>query len=189
MTFSQNLKPRFLVLASIAAGLTLSACATEPSRKGPSPDRQGGKKQARSSGTFLLPIAALLIEMDTNKDKVIDASEFASGTQKEWAGFDQNPGAIRFSQWSKTTLGSTDALPNFMNFDRDFNGTVTESEFSTQLGAEFNRLDKNADGRIERSELLVSFQSQRGRGNGNSGQGRPQNGQRGGGGGGGQRQR
>ncbi len=185
MLSSQKPKTRFLVLISVMTGLGLSACASKPEAKAPS--RQGIKKQARSSGTFLHPIAALMIDMDINKDKVVDRSELTAGIQSEWAEFDSKPGAIRFSQWSKTALGSTDALPNFMSFDRDFNGTITDSEFSTQLEAEFNRLDKNADGRLERSEMLVSFQAQRGQANGNSGQGRPQNGQRGGGGG--QRQR
>ena len=189
MTPSQN-PTRFLVLSSIAAVLALSACATEPTRKAPSSDRDGPRKQARSSGTFMHPIAALFIEMDINKDKATDRSELTSGTQNQWAEFGQNPGAIRFSQWSKTSLGSTDAIPNFMNFDGDFNGTVTESEFSTQLETEFTRLDKNGDGRLERSEMLVSFQAQRSQGKGKSGQGRQQRDGNGGGrAGGGQRQR
>ena len=195
MKHSQSTAPRWLILTSVAAAVVLSACATEPDRKGPSPDRQvtkkqGAKKHARSSGTFLQPIAALLIDMDTNNDKVTDRAELTAGTQREWAGFDRNPSAIRFSQWSTQTLGSVDALPNFMNFDRDFNGAITEGEFSNQLESQFIRFDKNADGRLERSELLVSFQAQQGRGNGKAGQGGGQKkGQRGGGGGGGQRSR
>ena len=186
MKNSQNSSSRWLILTSVAAAVILSACATEPDRKGPSPDRQGAKKNARSSGTFLQPIAALLIDMDTNNDKVTDRSELTAGTQREWEGFDRNPSAIPFSEWSVTTLGSADAQPNFLNFDRDFNGAITEREFSNQLESQFDRLDKNADGRLERSELLVAFQAQQGRGGGKSGQGGGQkNGQRGGGGGGG----
>ena len=186
MTLSQNPK-RFLILSSVVVGIAMSACATEPKRQGPSPDRQGEKRPPRSSGTFLHPIAVLMTDMDINKDKVVDRSELNSGIQREWDGFDRNPSAIDFSRWSITALGSTDALPNFMNFDQDFNGVVTESEFSNQLESEFNRLDKNKDGRLERQEMIVSFQAQRGQSNGTGGQGRPQRGQRGGGGG--QRQR
>lgn len=192
MKRSQNSASRWLILTSVAAAVILSACATEPDRKGPSPDRQGVKKHARSSGTFLHPIAALLIEMDTNKDKVTDRAELTAGTQREWTGFDRNPSAIRFSQWSVKTLGSADAQPNFMNFDRDFNGAITESEFSNQLESQFDRFDKNGDGRLERSELLIAFQAQQGRGGGKSSQGGQSGGQKKGqrgGGGGGQRSR
>lgn len=108
------------------------------------------------------PIGAFFIGMDSNQDKVVSTSELRVGTQSEWAGFDRKPSATYFAQWSISNLGSTDAMPTFMSFDKDFSGTITESEFSNQLEQEFQRLDKNRDGNLERSEMIVAFAAPRG---------------------------
>ena len=69
-------------------------------------------------------------------------------------------------------------MPTFMSFDRDFNGVVSENEFASQLERDFDRLDKNRDDRLERSEMLVAFKAQEGRKSDRGGQGeRKQRGQ------------
>lgn len=150
------------VLTLTAASLTLSACASKPERRGPPQDRGKSERPAKSSGTFMQPIAALFIGMDTNQDKIISTTEMKLGVQSEWASFDRKPSATYFAQWSVNTLGSTDARPTFMSFDRDFSGTITQSEFTNQLEQEFDRLDKDRDGKLQRSELIVAFAAPQG---------------------------
>ena len=100
--------------------------------------------------------------MDTNQDKIVSTTEMKLGVQSEWASFDRKPSATYFAQWSVNTLGSTDARPTFMSFDRDFSGTITQSEFTNQLDQEFDRLDKDRDGSLQRSELIVAYAAPQG---------------------------
>lgn len=155
-------RANFALAIMAVASLTLSACATKSDRRGPPADgeRRGG--QARQSGTFMQPIAVLLADMDTNKDKMTTLEELHAGAEIEWSKFNRNPSAAYFAQWSMTNLGSTDAMPSFMSFDRDFNGVITEAEFNKRLEGEFKALDKNADGKVERSELIVAFAAPQG---------------------------
>lgn len=178
--------PKLLFLIA-SSTLLLTACASNSSdRRGPNPERGGADRPdrpARTSGTFMQPIAALFATMDQNNDKAVSASELRSGVAKEWDEFGQNPSAIRFSQWSLKTLGSTDASPTFMSIDRDFNGVITETEFAEQLGLEFTRLDKDQNGLVTRSEMIVAVaaRSERGGGKGEKGRGGGSGGQGGGG--------
>lgn len=175
-----------LFLTSLTIGtLALSACATKPDRRGP-PSERGGQGQGpqRSAGTFVKPIGLLFATMDQNNDAVISRAELERGIQNEWSQFDRNPSGTDFAMWSITKLGSTDAYPTFMMFDRDFNSVVSEDEFSERLNVTFRQLDKNGDGNVERSEMLVSFAAPRGE---KKQKGRNSGEKRGGGGGGGGR--
>eukprot|EP00919_Chromeraceae_sp_WS-2016_P079491 GHVR01188099.1.p1 GENE.GHVR01188099.1~~GHVR01188099.1.p1 ORF type:complete len:192 (+),score=10.86 GHVR01188099.1:91-666(+) len=171
----------------LALSFSLSACATKPDRRGPPPDRQGDAERgdrgpAKSSGTFLYPVAGLFIEMDVNKDHVTTLREVQAGATAQWGQFGRNPSAIDFAQWSLVNLGSTDAMPTFMSFDGDFNGVITQAEFSSELEREFERLDKNKDGRLERSEMIVAFAARQGEPSSKGGGGgRKERGQGGGG--------
>ena len=182
MANSEKYSPRTMMVLLSVLSLSLSACATKSDRRGPPPDRQeqSGKPQgpSKSSGTFMQPIAALFISMDANQDKYVSRSELQSGTASEWAQFERKPSATYFASWSIANLGSTDAMPTFMSFDRDFNGVVSENEFASQLERDFDRIDKNRDDRLERSEMLVAFKAQEGRKSDRGGQGeRKQRGQ------------
>ena len=186
MTSLQHPTPRITLALALVAVMSLSACATKSDRRGPPPDRQerGGQDRAiKTSGTFMHPVAALFSQMDEDRDKVVTPNEVAKGADAEWASFTQNPSAIQFSRWSVETLGSTDAMPNFMSFDRDFNGVISKAEFTSQLDREFVRLDKNGDGQLTRGEMLIAFEAPRGRakqGGQESGQKRGKGGDRGG---------
>lgn len=173
MTEFSKRSARAGALLLIGASFALTACASKPDRRGPPQDRGKSDRPARTSGTFMLPAGILFASMDQDGDKVISGAELAAGTRTEWAQFSQSPSAIQFSNWSVRTLGSTDAQPTFMSFDQDFNGVITEAEFSERLKSEFERLDKDGNGRVERAEMTVAFEAPIGRGG--------QGGQRGGG--------
>lgn len=181
MTYSKKQLLRSTLVLLTASSLTLSACATKDDRRGPPKDR-GDRSAKRTSGTFLQPIAVVFASMDTNDDKIVSRTEVQSGIKAEWAAFDRSPSAAYFAEWSLKNLGSTDAMPTFLSFDRDFNGVITQTEFSGQLESNFNRMDKNSDGRLERSEMLIAFNAQQGQ---RSRQGGEKGGGKGGRGGGG----
>lgn len=185
MTSHRSSTSLTLTLALVAC-LSVSACATKPDRRGPPDGRESGKGRGgpeRSSGTFMQPIGTLFAGMDTNQDKQVSLNEMRTGTQSEWISFGRNPSAIYFSQWSVENLGSTDAMPTFMSFDRDFSGTISEEEFTSQLENQFQRLDKNGDGSVERSEMIVAFAAPQGQQSRGSAGGR-EKGEKGGRGGG-----
>lgn len=171
---SSTLRASALLL--IASTLALSSCASNSDRRGASVDAERGERgqrQARASGTFLQPAAALFAGMDINRDKVLTRSEMLEGVKYEWESFGgRNPSATKFSDWSMKTLGSTDAYPSFMSFDRDFNQAITKTEFSDQMDRLFTRYDKNGDGKLERSEMIITFEAPRGRGRSGNREGR-----------------
>lgn len=162
---------RYLFLLS-AAGLILSACASQPERRGPDRGGSGERQQARGSGTFMQPIAALFVSMDSNHDKIVSRTELDVGLADEWSSFDRNPSATYFAEWSNKTLGSTDAMPNFLSFDKDFSGVISKDEFTDQFTLHFNRMDKNKDGNVDRSEMLIAFQARFGERRGGDAEGR-----------------
>lgn len=185
MSIIQKNPLRLTTAILLVSAISLSACATKPDRRGPPSDREGRQGPTKSSGTFMQPTAALFTSMDSNGDKKVSTIELQTGTQAEWSRFGSRPSATYFAQWSIANLGSTDAMPTFMSFDRDFNGVVSEEEFSAQLEREFQRLDKNQDSMLERSEMTVAFEAPRGQasrqnGGGKGGKGGGQGGQGGG---------
>lgn len=171
---------RASLLLLLTSSLILSACATQDQGRngrpdGPRSERPDGK--ARNAGVFLNPIAAVFSAMDTNSDRMTSRAELLAGIDQQWLELGGKTSAAYFSQWSVLNLGSTDAMPTFMSFDRDFNGVISQNEFSEQLIGIFDRLDVNADSRISRSELIVSYEAPMGRAkqSGRSG-GRPEKG-------------
>ncbi len=190
MTFQPLSKFKPFTLGLIAIPLLLSACANTPDRRGPDTrDRSANSSgerpnngRARNSGTFARPLALLFADMDANGDKRLSLAELEAGAEKEWESFDRAPSAIFFANWSRNALGSTDASPTFMMFDKDLNGVVSKAEFMTLLAERFTRYDTDKNELVDRSELIVAFEAQRGQRSGGNDQGGGRGGQRGGGG-------
>ena len=171
-----------LIFLLAATGFVLSACASQPDRRAPERgerSERGERQQARGSGTFMQPLAALFVGMDSNQDKIVSRVELETGITDEWSSFDRNPSAIYFADWSEKTLGSTDAMPNFLSFDKDFSGVISKDEFTDLLTLHFNRMDKNKDGNVDRSEMLIAFQARSGERRGGAEGGRGSQGERG----------
>lgn len=173
MTRLTSLSTPFIILA--LAGLT--ACASGPKRGGGS--GQGGSNQITAVSTH--PVGLYFVGLDANDDGLTSRAELDAGLKTDFAKFGRNPSATQFRSWTIEAFGSSAAMPTFLSFDSNMNGVVTETEFETRLISEFNRLDKNGDGNIARSELIFNVQ-QRQRGSradgGREGEGRPQGGGR-----------
>jgi len=160
--FAHLLRPMPTLLAISA--LSLSACETNPDRDRPNNRGDRQERPARTSGTFIQPIALLFADMDSNRDRATSKAEMLAGVQAEWDRFDRQPSATVLASWSMKTLGSTDANPTFMSFDRDFNGVVAKAEFSARFEVLFGQYDKNTDDVLDRSELIIAFEAPIGRG-------------------------
>lgn len=176
MTRLTSLTAPLIILA--LAGLT--ACASGPKRGGGG--GQGGGNQIAAVSTH--PVGLYFVGLDANDDGLTSRAELDAGIKADFAKFGRNPSATQFRGWTVKSFGSSSAMPTFLSFDSNLNGVVTESEFETRLVGEFNRLDKNDDGNIARSELIFNVQ-QRQRGSRTDGErggeGRPQGGGQGGG--------
>jgi hypothetical protein len=130
--------------SAIIIGLScVTACASGPKRG------QGGSSQITAVSTH--PVGLYFVGHDTNDDGYTSRAELDAGIKKDWAKFDRNPSAAQFQSWTTMAFGSSSAMPTFLSFDTNMNGVITSSEFETRLIGEFNRLDKNGDGRIARS--------------------------------------
>lgn len=177
-----------LALASVAA------CASGPPGGGP----PGGGPDGHTGGAALQeariarPIAILFTGMDTNGDLVVDRTELEVAIPREFARADADGSSVltgfEMADWCRLVLGDKEALPDMRAMDTDINYTITQIEFAGALRHEFERMDRSADGRITRAEMLMDAPRGMQRGEG-GGQGAPGGGERGGrsGGGGGGR--
>lgn len=140
-------------MIAITALVGLTACASGPKRGGA--QGQGGSPQTTAVSTH--PIGLYFVEHDANQDRSTSREELDAGLKKDWATFDRNPSAALFQNWTREAFGSSSAMPTFLSFDSNLNGVVSQSEFETRLISEFNRLDRNGDGAIARSELIFNI--------------------------------
>jgi len=174
-------KKHLPALAATSILLFATACASQPDDRRP-PGGERGNRDGGFSGLAAKPISILFTGMDINRDTVVDASEFSAGMVEEWARLSNGNDVDlrRYTAWSTDVLGYDGSITGFMAYDPNLDGKMTEAEFSTRLTSEFQALDANGNGSLERSELLfrVSRPSR--------GQGREQGRQRGQGGRGGQ---
>ena len=146
--------------------LIMAGCASPP-RAGPSgrgAGGLGGPRMAAMDGRMARPAALLFVNMDTDRDLSVSAAELADGIKTEWLRADKDRNgalsAFEMSDWCATVLGDADATPGRLSLDSDVNGVVTREEFETGLKKEFASLDRNADGRLDRAELLVQARAQ-----------------------------
>ncbi|MEM7638470.1 MAG: signal transduction protein [Pseudomonadota bacterium] len=149
------MKPITTLVSLTFAALLITACSSQQDRR---PPRGGdrGADQASFEGYAAKPIALLFVSMDQDQDARTDDEELLSGIARAWDSLSLNQpvGALEYGEWSATSLGSPDALPSFIAFDRDLDGRLSELEFEDRLRAEFVELDKDGNGTLERSELI-----------------------------------
>lgn len=143
------------ISAVALAGLLIGACASGPDKRPPRGGERGGG-EASYEGYAAKPIALLFASMDQRQDSEIDGADLRAGIAREWRHLSSAPrvGALEYGAWADVALGSAEALPSFISFDRDLNGELSELEFDDRLRAEFAELDKNSDGVLDRSELI-----------------------------------
>lgn len=176
-------------VASLIGAIVLAGCASGSDRPQDG-DRQGGPGAAAEfSGMASRPISLLFSDFDTNSDRLVTGDELIAGIELEWAGIEKT-GAITpisFKSWQAAALGSEEAFPAFLSFDRNLNSELSAEEFEEGIRQEFIKMDRDADGVLTRAELTFRIRRpQRGqaRGQQQGGRGQGQGGRGGGGRGG-----
>jgi hypothetical protein len=108
------------------------------------------------------PIALMLTAADANHDLNVSSAEASAAFDAEWTHADANAdgkvSGFEFEAWSLAVLGGPESEPTRIALDPDLDGAVTPAEFKTRLGEIFSAMDRNHDGSLSRSELLVKPQ-------------------------------
>ena len=146
---------RFSLLATSILLLMCAACASQPERRGPPPGERGGAG-ANYSGMAAKPVALFFATLDSNRNARVDDAELARGLSHEWNRMtsSEQVSALEFGVWSQKVFGAKETLPSFIAFDHDLDGRFTQADFVKQMQFEFDRLDADQSGTLDRSELL-----------------------------------
>lgn len=107
----------------------------------------------------------LFASFDKDSDYRVTQIEFTSGLSTAFKAADKDLSKtlslFELEDWRKAALGSLDAAPGNLAFDKDYDQRVTRSEFDHALGFVFKAGDKNNDGILEFSELVKVFEMPR----------------------------
>ena len=122
------------------------------------PKANAENRMPRGAVTTLHAAGLLFASFDSNGDYTVDTAEFIAGRDASFARADQTGNGslslIELQDWRALALGSLDAAPSNMAFDRDFDQTVSYPEFDEMFGSIFQAKDTDADGRVAFSELI-----------------------------------
>lgn len=122
------------------------------------PKRKAEQRMPSGAVTTLHAAGLLFASFDTNGDYAVDTQEFIAGRDMSFERADQTGDGtlslIELQDWRGVALGSLDAPPFNMAFDRDFDQMVSRPEFDEMFGSIFQAKDKDADGRVAFSELI-----------------------------------
>jgi len=98
----------------------------------------------------------LFASFDTNADYNINQAEFAVGKTQSFKAADtdnsKSLSLFELEDWREAALGSLDAAPGNLAFDKDYDQRITRAEFDHALGYVFKAGDKNEDGILAFSE-------------------------------------
>lgn len=147
------------MIAVLMLGCT-TACASGP----PGPPGAGPQDGARpgallQEAKIARSIAILFTGLDANQDLVFDRSELEAAIPREFERADVDHSGVitgfEMTDWCILMLGDKEAQPDLRTMDSDVNYIITPHEFTTALRHEFDRMDKDQDGRITRAEMLM----------------------------------
>lgn len=109
--------------------------------------------------------AMLFASFDTNSDYKVNEVEFTAGRTQAFNAADKdNSKALslfELEDWREAALGSLDAAPGNLAFDKDYDQRITRAEFDHALGYVFKAGDKNKDGILAFFELVNVFEMPR----------------------------
>lgn len=115
----------------------------------------------------------LFATFDKNTNYSIDETEFQNGQAASFKAADvDNSGTLslfELEDWRIAALGSVDAAPGNLSFDKDYDQRVTAAEFKSALKYVYNVNDKDADNHLTFEEIIRVFEIPRGRRGGEGG--------------------
>lgn len=147
-------------------------------------DKPRSRPSALGPITAIRPAALWMATLDTDQDYKITRAEYEAGLKATFDRFDTNSDnrltLFDIEDWRKSALGSVDAAPHSLQFDNDYNSTITRAEFDSTLIAMFNSSDKNEDKVVTFNELVEIVERPQRRRRSDEQDERQQRGQRGG---------
>ena len=129
-------------------------------------------ERIRGPITSIAAGALLFASYDKNADYLIDADEFLTGQASSFQSADSDKSGtlslFELEDWRKAALGSLDAAPGNLSFDKDYDQRVTATEFKSALKYVYNVNDKDADNQLSFEEMIRVFEIPRGRRSGSN---------------------
>jgi len=163
---------RLLLTASMLCAVSTAATAADPLLEDEDIiEELPNKKLERRGERIKGPITAvgagsmLFASFDSNADYEVNNTELAAGLTKAFNAADKDKSKalslFELEDWRAAALGSLDAAPGNLAFDKDYDQRVTRAEFDHALGYVFKTGDKNDDGVLAFSELVNVFEMPR----------------------------
>jgi len=166
MTYSKLTK--FALSSALILGLSVPALAQqsddiiEAAKPIKTAEFDAPERRAASlNGTIQSrPVALIFTSFDSNFDYAVSRSELDAGLTREWSKLETNfsgkASPISFETWQVKALGSKEALPSRVTFDKDYDSMISRAEFSQTLVKIFTDMDKDNDGALSREELTFT---------------------------------
>jgi len=140
--------------------------------------------QPPSATIMAEPVALMIAACDADGDALVTRAELHACVAHSFASIDTAKsgaiGYIAFADWAERWLGDRTALPSPFETDTDGDNKITLAELQAKLDRIFDRLDRDKDGALKRSELLTLSLPRGGFGGGPGGPGGRRVGRRGG---------
>lgn len=144
--------------ATMFAALAMAGLAAASAQQ-PQPPIAAAQGQPPTSTIMAEPVAVMIAGFDANGDAQVTRAECIAGVERSFKSIDTANagylGYIAFSDWSERWLGDRNALPSPYETDTDGDNRITLAELQAKIAIIFNRLDRNHDGVLTRSELLT----------------------------------
>jgi len=163
---------KLLFTASLLCAVSTAAIAADPLLEDEElieelPNKKLERRGKRMKGpiTSVGAGAMLFASFDTDSDYQVNQAEFAAGRTQAFNSADKDNSKtlslFELEDWREAALGSLDAAPGNLAFDKDYDQRITRAEFDHALGFVFNAGDKNDDGVLAFSELINVFEMPR----------------------------
>lgn len=142
-------------MLALAAMLALALPAAGHARKKPAFD----PAMLSAPTISARPVALMIAAFDSDGDGVVTRVEYDAGIERSFRHGDQDSDGsmslIELGNWALHWLGDRGAIPGQYDFDRDGDDRVSEAEYKTEFARRFLELDRNRDGLLVRSELIL----------------------------------
>ena len=122
-------------------------------------------ERIRGPITSIKPAGLLFASFDKNADYSVDKNEFVSGQAASFQRADTDKSGslslFELEDWRKAALGSLDAAPANLAFDKNYDQRVTSDEFNKALDYVYNISDKDGDSTLSFEEMVRVFEMPR----------------------------